>query len=72
MTDVGDIAIVKATFDGTNWVTLEELTTDSYKTITIAARGVEILYYDVSPYNMVIDWGITVVAKPGVTVTWTP
>ncbi|MCP8316490.1 MAG: Ig-like domain-containing protein [archaeon] len=71
VTDVGDIAIVKATFDGTNWVALEDLTTDGYKTITIAARGVEILYYDASPYNMIIDWGITVIAKPDVTITWT-
>lgn len=69
--DANDKLVIRATFDGTTWLTLEELTSDGYITLTIAARGVEILYDDTVDPNVAIDWGITVTCAPEVTIEWT-
>jgi len=69
-----DHIYIKATFDGTNWVTLEDVqgVTTAYKTLTISAKGVQITYDELDGLHVVVDWGISVTAASGVTVTWTP
>jgi len=70
--DAGDKAYVRATFDGTNWVTLDQAAPYSYLTMTIAAKGVEILYDDAEPANVIIDGGIAIIHAPNVTIEWIP
>jgi len=70
VTDAGDYGRVKITTDRNNWVTLDEMDTDGALTHTVTAKGVEITYEDVTAANIVIDWGISVIARPGTTITW--